>query len=97
MILPLHPLHKEVGRLHRRRRRQGNIGIIVSVSVCMSRLLLPYLSTDLMLVEVLLYQFRSTETIVILGTGAQDVHLDFHRAPELRLYWSRVEIGFMPL
>ena len=25
----------------------------------------------------------STETVGILGTGAQDVHLDFHTAPEL--------------
>ena len=27
--------------------------------------------------------FRSTETVGLLGTGAQDVHLDFHTAPEL--------------
>ena len=27
--------------------------------------------------------FTSTETVGLLGTGAQDVHLDFHRAPEL--------------
>ena len=27
--------------------------------------------------------FTSTETIGLLGTGAQDVHLDFHTAPEL--------------
>ena len=27
--------------------------------------------------------FTSTETIALLGTGAQDVHLDFHTAPEL--------------
>ena len=25
----------------------------------------------------------STETVGLLGTGAQDVHLDFHTAPEL--------------
>ena len=29
--------------------------------------------------------FTSTETVGLLGTGAQDVHLDFHTAPEL---WS---------
>ena len=29
--------------------------------------------------------FSSTETIGLLGTGAQDVHLDFHTAPELWL------------
>ena len=29
------------------------------------------------------YCFTSTETVVSLGTGAQDVHLDFHTAPEL--------------
>ena len=27
----------------------------------------------------------STETIGLLGTGAQDVHLDFYTAPELWL------------
>ena len=27
--------------------------------------------------------FRSTETVGLLGTGAQDVHLDFHTPPEL--------------
>ena len=27
--------------------------------------------------------FTSTETVALLGTGAQDVHLDFHTAPEL--------------
>ena len=28
--------------------------------------------------------FTSTETVGLLGTGARDVHLDFHTAPELR-------------
>ena len=27
--------------------------------------------------------FTSTETVALLGTGAQDVHLDFHTAPDL--------------
>ena len=27
--------------------------------------------------------FTPTETVGLLGTGAQDVHLDFHTAPEL--------------
>ena len=27
--------------------------------------------------------FTSTETVGLLGTGGQDVHLDFHTAPEL--------------
>ena len=27
--------------------------------------------------------FTSSETVGLLGTGAQDVHLDFHTAPEL--------------
>ena len=30
--------------------------------------------------------FTSTETIYLLGTGAQDGHLDFHTAPELWVY-----------
>ena len=29
--------------------------------------------------------FTSTETVALLGTGAQDGHLDFHTAPELCL------------
>ena len=33
--------------------------------------------------EVLKCCFTSTETVGLLGTGAQDVHLDFHKAPEL--------------
>ena len=27
--------------------------------------------------------FTSTETVGLLGTGAHDVHIDFHTAPEL--------------
>ena len=27
--------------------------------------------------------FTATETVGLLGTGAQDGHLDFHTAPEL--------------
>ena len=27
--------------------------------------------------------FTSTETVGVLGTGAQDCHLDFHKASEL--------------
>ena len=33
--------------------------------------------------------FTSTETVGLLGTGAQDVHLDSHTAPELRHYIAR--------
>ena len=32
-----------------------------------------------------LLDFTSTETVGVLGTGAQDGHLDFHTAPELWL------------
>ena len=32
--------------------------------------------------------FTPTETVGLLGTGAQDVHLDFHTAPELCLRMS---------
>ena len=35
---------------------------------------------EVLMVEVL---FTSTETVGLLGTGAQDGHLDFHAAPEL--------------
>ena len=30
--------------------------------------------------------FTSTETLGLLGTGAQDAHLDFHTAPELQVF-----------
>ena len=35
------------------------------------------------LVELVECCFTSTETVGLLGTGAQDVHLDFHTPPEL--------------
>ena len=31
--------------------------------------------------------FTSTETVGLLGTGAQDGHLDFHTGPELGFHW----------
>ena len=36
--------------------------------------------------------FTSTETVGLLGTGAQDVHLDFHTAPELSSYEHKLLI-----
>ena len=41
---------------------------------------------DYLLVCRLKCCFTSTETIGLFGTGAQDVHLDFHTAPELWLF-----------
>ena len=38
--------------------------------------------------------FTSTETVGLLGTGAQDGHLDFHTAPELCK--SRYNLFFLP-
>ena len=38
---------------------------------------------QLVVVEVVECCFASTETVGLLGTGAQDGHLDFHTAPEL--------------
>ena len=35
--------------------------------------------------------FTSTETVDLLGRGAQDVHLDFHTAPELCLGLTDLE------
>ena len=32
----------------------------------------------------------STETVGLLGTGAQDGHLDFHTAPELCNSWTYI-------
>ena len=37
----------------------------------------------MMMMMMLKCCFTSTETVGLLGTGAQDVHLDFHTAPEL--------------
>ena len=34
-------------------------------------------------IKWLKYFFTSTETVGLLGTGAQDGHLDFHTTPEL--------------
>ena len=34
--------------------------------------------------------FTSTETIGLLGTGAQDGHLNFHTAPELWFYFKQM-------
>ena len=33
--------------------------------------------------------FTSTETVILLGTRAQDGHLDFHKAPELWNIWNQ--------
>ena len=35
------------------------------------------------MIELVECCFTSTETVGLLGTGAQDGHLDFHTAPEL--------------
>ena len=40
---------------------------------------------DLVYVLKLKCCFTSTETVGLLGTGAQDAHLDFHTAPE---FWG---------
>ena len=39
-------------------------------------------ATSLLLLLLLKCCFTSTETVGVLGTGAQDVHLDFHTATE---------------
>ena len=39
--------------------------------------------TRFLCLQLLKCSFTATETVVCLGTGAQDVHLDFHTAPEL--------------
>ena len=41
------------------------------------------LSRSFLLLLLLKCSFTSTETVGLLGTGAQDGHLDFHTAPEL--------------
>ena len=39
--------------------------------------------------------FTSTETVGLLRTGAQDVHLDFHTAPELRATNEGTVVAFI--
>ena len=40
--------------------------------------------------------FTSTETVGLLGRGAQDVHFDFHTAPELcQCYIALVPVKYM--
>ena len=36
--------------------------------------------------------FTSTETVGVLETGAQDVHLDFHTAPQLRSECEKINV-----
>ena len=40
--------------------------------------------------------FTSTETVGLLGTGAQDGHLDFYTAPELCRFVAKPE-GYIPI
>ena len=62
---------------HRRRRR-------ISGSLYILRKRYRTAATSLLLLLLLLLKccFTSTETVGVLGTGAQDVHFDFHTAPE---------------
>ena len=47
-------------------------------------------SSDMLLLKCC---FTSTETVGLLGTGAQDGCLDFHTAPELRFQdWSQRQV-----
>ena len=46
---------------------------------------------------LLKYCFKSTETVGLLGTGAQDVHLDFLTVPELWVYKSVVDRFYIGL
>ena len=46
----------------------------------------------LLLLLLLKCCFTSTETVGLLGTGAQDVHLDFHTPPELWSSWLSVAL-----
>ena len=41
--------------------------------------------------------FTSTETLGLLGTGAQDGHLDFHTAPELLTHARAPCLLLLPL
>ena len=65
---------------------QGKIVCIVYYSVlCLITVIYKLclqVGTDCMLL-LLKCCFTSTETVSLLGTGAQDGHIDFHTAPEL--------------
>ena len=47
--------------------------------------------------EVVECCFTSIETTVLLGTGAQDGHLDVHTASELEWRWEEKEIIYLSL
>ena len=51
--------------------------------------------TLLLLLLLLKCCFMSTETVGLLRTGAQDVHLDFHTAPGLRQCACALRSGFL--
>ena len=46
-------------------------------------------------VDWLKCRFTSTETVGLLGMGAQDSHLDFHTAPELWVVVAIVDCFYM--
>ena len=50
----------------------------------------------LLLLLLLKCCFTSTETVGLLGTGAQDDHLDFHTAPELWAVRIETELILYP-
>ena len=78
----LQPLEVNVPDLAER-GSQSCLPVAVSVHNLQTR------SPSLLLVECC---FTSTQTVGLLGTGAQDVHLDFHTAPEL---WPSLLYGAM--
>ena len=45
---------------------------------------------------IMKYCFTSTETAGLLGTGAQDVHLNFNTAPELSAHPPQLSTYTVP-
>ena len=75
--VPLHPKTAILGPLR--------IILITCIPHCVTLLytIIYWLCSQFAFISLLQCCFTSTETVGLLGTGTQDVHLDFHTAPEL--------------
>ena len=70
-------ISESINKINMQMKRNNDIVLIKRDSLTRAKLNALYKQ---LLVE---WCFTSTETIGLLGTGAQDGHLDFHTAPEL--------------
>ena len=71
------------GRVKAVRARQNKTTYSSRVTAVVARLDAPSARVTIDRLMMMKCCFTSTETVGLLGTGAKDVHLDFHTAPEL--------------